>query len=182
MMQETSTNRRLLVVLSQLGRLGGDPLEDVIDKRVEDKHGLVGDTSVGVDLLEDLVDVGRVCCRVSDAETTSTRQTYRSPCAWSGGHPSSSLHPRRSWTFLQSVRNQVISERRRDWMSGHQPSWQPWRGPCQRGLERDKDASRQCGRVDSRVANVPLEAGFFSAEADLGAIAIELLSVLGECW
>jgi hypothetical protein len=35
-------------------------LEDVVDKRVEDRHGLVRDTSVGVDLLEDLVDVGRV--------------------------------------------------------------------------------------------------------------------------
>jgi hypothetical protein len=35
-------------------------LEDVVDKRVEDRHGLVRDTGVGVDLLEDLVDVGRV--------------------------------------------------------------------------------------------------------------------------
>ena len=38
------------------GRLT-DPLEDVVDERVEDEHGLVGDTSVRVDLLEDLVDV-----------------------------------------------------------------------------------------------------------------------------
>jgi hypothetical protein len=30
-------------------------------KRVEDGHGLVGDTRVGVYLFEDLVDVGRVC-------------------------------------------------------------------------------------------------------------------------
>ena len=31
-----------------------------VDEGVEDGHGTVGDTGVGVDLLEDLVDVGRV--------------------------------------------------------------------------------------------------------------------------
>ena len=46
-----------LVVVSQLGGLSGDPLEQVIDKRVHDAHGLGGDTSVGVDLLQHLVDV-----------------------------------------------------------------------------------------------------------------------------
>jgi len=51
---------RLLVVGSELGGLAGDALKDVVDERVQDEHGLVGDTSVGVDLLEDLVDVGRV--------------------------------------------------------------------------------------------------------------------------
>ena len=51
---------RLLVVRRELGRLRGDSLEDVVDERVEDGHGLVGDSSVGVDLLEDLVDVRRV--------------------------------------------------------------------------------------------------------------------------
>jgi hypothetical protein len=49
-----------VVVDGQLGSLGGDSLENVGDERVQDGHGLVGDTSVGVDLLEDLVDVGRV--------------------------------------------------------------------------------------------------------------------------
>lgn len=49
-----------VVVDGQLGCLGGDSLKDVRDERVQDRHGLVGDTSVGVDLLEDLVDVGRV--------------------------------------------------------------------------------------------------------------------------
>ena len=48
---------RLLVVRRELGRLRGDSLEDVVDERVEDGHGLVGDTGVGVDLLEHLVDV-----------------------------------------------------------------------------------------------------------------------------
>jgi hypothetical protein len=65
-----------VVVRSELGSLGSDSLEDVRDERVEDSHGLVAsgvsgsiargdeedsrDTSVGVDLLEDLVDVRRV--------------------------------------------------------------------------------------------------------------------------
>ena len=40
----------LLVVGSELGSLGSDSLEDIVDEGVEDGHGLVGDTSVGVDL------------------------------------------------------------------------------------------------------------------------------------
>ena len=46
-----------LVVVSQTGGLSGDPLEQVVDERVHDAHGLGGDTSVRVDLLQDLVDV-----------------------------------------------------------------------------------------------------------------------------
>ena len=46
-----------LVVVGKTGSLSSDALEDVIDERVHDAHGLGGDTSVGVDLLEDLVDV-----------------------------------------------------------------------------------------------------------------------------
>jgi hypothetical protein len=38
--------------------LDGDAL--TVDEGVQDGHGTVGDTGVGVDLLEDLVDVGRV--------------------------------------------------------------------------------------------------------------------------
>lgn len=45
----------LLVVGSQLAGLGGNTLEDVVDERVQDGHSTVGDTSVGVDLLEDCV-------------------------------------------------------------------------------------------------------------------------------
>ena len=47
-----------LVVGSESGCLFSDTFKDVIDKAVHDGHGLVGDTSVRVDLLEDLVDVG----------------------------------------------------------------------------------------------------------------------------
>lgn len=46
-------NGGLLVVGSELGGLGGDAFEDVVDEGVQDGHGAVGDTSVGVDLLED---------------------------------------------------------------------------------------------------------------------------------
>uniref|UniRef100_A0A3B3I2T2 H2B clustered histone 14 n=1 Tax=Oryzias latipes TaxID=8090 RepID=A0A3B3I2T2_ORYLA len=49
-----------LVVVSQTRRLGGDALEDVVDERVHDAHGLGGDAGVGVDLLQHLVDVDGV--------------------------------------------------------------------------------------------------------------------------
>ena len=47
----------LLVVLGELAGLSGDALEDVVDEGVHDGHALLGDASVGVDLLEHLVDV-----------------------------------------------------------------------------------------------------------------------------
>jgi hypothetical protein len=46
-----------LVVGSQLGGFSGDTLKDIVNEGVQDGHGLVGDTSIGVDLLQDLVDV-----------------------------------------------------------------------------------------------------------------------------
>ena len=46
-----------LVVVGELAGLSGDALEQVVDERVHDAHGLGGDTGVGVHLLEDLVDV-----------------------------------------------------------------------------------------------------------------------------
>ena len=49
-----------LVVVGELAGLSGDPLEQVVNERVHDAHGLGGDSSVGVDLLEDLVDVDGV--------------------------------------------------------------------------------------------------------------------------
>jgi len=51
---------RLLVVGSKLGGLGSNALEDIVDEGVQDRHGAVGNTGIGVDLLEDLVDVGGV--------------------------------------------------------------------------------------------------------------------------
>ena len=50
----------LLVVGGQLAGFGGNTLEDVVDERVHNGHTLLGDTSIGVDLLQHLVDVRRV--------------------------------------------------------------------------------------------------------------------------
>ncbi len=47
----------LLVVSHEAGALGGNLLEDVVDERVHDAHGSLGDTGLGVHLLEDTVDV-----------------------------------------------------------------------------------------------------------------------------
>ena len=47
----------LLVVAGEAGCLEGKALEDVVDEGVEDGHAALGDAGVGVDLLEDLVDV-----------------------------------------------------------------------------------------------------------------------------
>ena len=49
-----------LVVVGELAGLSGDPLEQVVDERVHDAHGLGGDTGVGVHLLQHLVDVRAV--------------------------------------------------------------------------------------------------------------------------
>jgi hypothetical protein len=50
----------LLVVSGKLSGFTGNALEDIVDERVHDGHSLLGDTGIGVDLLEDLVDVRRV--------------------------------------------------------------------------------------------------------------------------
>ena len=44
------SNSWLLVVAGQAGSLGCNLLEDIVDERVQDRHGLTGDTSVGVHL------------------------------------------------------------------------------------------------------------------------------------
>ena len=48
------------VVVGQTASLGGDVLEDVVHERVHDRHGLAGDTGVGVHLLQHFVDVDGV--------------------------------------------------------------------------------------------------------------------------
>jgi hypothetical protein len=55
-----------LVVGSQLGSFRGNTFKDIVDERVQDGHGLVGDTSIGMDLLQDLVDVRGVGLTTSD--------------------------------------------------------------------------------------------------------------------
>ena len=49
----------LLVVSDEAGGLGSDLLEDIVDERVHDGHGSLGDAGLGVHLLEDTVDVDR---------------------------------------------------------------------------------------------------------------------------
>ena len=51
---------RSLVVVCKAGSLSSNTFEDVVHEGVHDGHSLGGDTSVGVDLLEDLVDVDAV--------------------------------------------------------------------------------------------------------------------------
>ena len=46
-----------LVVVGKTASFGSNALKEIIDKRVHDAHGLGGDTGVGVDLFENLVDV-----------------------------------------------------------------------------------------------------------------------------
>ena len=48
------------VVLGKTLGLVGNTLENVIDKRVHDGHGFGTDSNIGVDLLEDIVDVDSV--------------------------------------------------------------------------------------------------------------------------
>lgn len=60
---------RTLVVGGEFGSFTGDTFKNVVDKRVHDGHGLVGDTGIGVDLLEDLVDVGCVGLTTGDLAT-----------------------------------------------------------------------------------------------------------------
>ena len=50
----------LLVVGGELSGLSSNALEDIVDEGVHDGHTLLADSGVRVDLLEDLVDVGRV--------------------------------------------------------------------------------------------------------------------------
>ena len=53
-------NGGALVVVGKAGSFGSNPLEDVVHEGVHDGHGLGGDTGVGVDLLQHLVDVDAV--------------------------------------------------------------------------------------------------------------------------
>ena len=59
------------VVLAELSGLSGDTLKDVVDKGIHDAHSLLGHTSVGVHLLQHLVDVDREgVTRLASASTT----------------------------------------------------------------------------------------------------------------
>ena len=51
------SNGRLLVVLRQTRSLSCDLSEDVINEGVHDRHGFARDSDIGVNLLQDFVDV-----------------------------------------------------------------------------------------------------------------------------
>ena len=46
-----------LVESNELGSFSGDSVESVVNERVHDVHGFLGDSNIGVHLLEDLVDI-----------------------------------------------------------------------------------------------------------------------------
>ena len=50
----------LLVVGCQFSRFTCDALENIVNERVHDRHALLRDTSVGVNLLENFVNVRRI--------------------------------------------------------------------------------------------------------------------------
>ena len=50
----------LLVVSGKFTGLSAYTLEDVVDERVHDRHTSLGDSGLGVNLLQHTVDVGRV--------------------------------------------------------------------------------------------------------------------------
>ena len=49
-----------LIVVSKAGSFSSDTFENVIDKAVHDGHSFAGDTSIGVNLFQHLVDVDGV--------------------------------------------------------------------------------------------------------------------------
>jgi len=55
-----ASHGRALVPESKARRLSGDALKDVVDERVHDRHGLAGDASVGMNLLQPFVDVDSI--------------------------------------------------------------------------------------------------------------------------
>ena len=46
--------------MGKAGRFRSDALEDIVDERVHNTHGFAGDSSVRVNLFQDLVDVDRI--------------------------------------------------------------------------------------------------------------------------
>ena len=64
------------VVADEAGGLAGDLLEDVVDEGVHDAHGSLGDAELGVDLLEDSVDV--------DGESLLSSSSLLSACGSCG--------------------------------------------------------------------------------------------------
>ena len=75
---------RLAVVLGQARGLAGNALEQVVDNRVHDAHGLGADAHVGVHLLQHLVDVDAVAllALLAPAAALALRQPSSLPSCW----------------------------------------------------------------------------------------------------
>ena len=54
-----------LVVASDVAGLSGNAVEDIVDEGVHDGHGTLADASVGVDMTENLEDVGGVAVKAA---------------------------------------------------------------------------------------------------------------------
>ena len=54
-----------LVVTSDVTGLSGNAVKDIVDKGVHDGHGTLADASVGVDMTENLEDVGRIAVKAA---------------------------------------------------------------------------------------------------------------------
>ena len=76
----------LLVVSDKLGGLKGDLLEDVVDERVHDAHGSLGNSSLWVDLLEDSVDVDREGFNSLSGVSLWGGSGFLRSLSWGGGH------------------------------------------------------------------------------------------------
>ena len=71
---------RAAIVVCQTRRLGCDALEDVVDERVHDRHGLAADAGVRVDLFQHLVDVDGIALLFASSCASCLRYVRPSPC------------------------------------------------------------------------------------------------------
>lgn len=55
-----ASQRLLLTVTDELNGLSGQAVEHIINEAVHDRHRLLGDPNIGMDLLEDLINVPRL--------------------------------------------------------------------------------------------------------------------------
>ena len=75
-----------LVVPDESGGLTSNSLEDIVDEGVHDAHGLLGDADLGVDLLEDSVDVHSEGLDTSGSASSSGGSSLGSGLSRGSGH------------------------------------------------------------------------------------------------
>ena len=96
----SARDRRTTVVVGKTRGFGSDALEDIVHEAVHDRHRLAADASVGMDLLQHLVDVDRVAL-LSSALLLLVSRTHglslagcllRSFARWLGWHVDSFIN------------------------------------------------------------------------------------------